>query len=430
MCPWRGTYSEREGARLPGTPAAEKARYSSAIMSAAAKEIIDAALKLDPDAREQTADALWGRAEFVGWEEHRAGRGDEFLRIVRAAIDDIAGYPTSIVHSCKVLAICLGLSMFGSPGCGGSSPSKNPAAGGTVGTDAGAGGQGGQAGHGDQAGHGGHGGQGGGSAIVEVDVEKILAPLAQALCRTAQSCCPNWDVKTPDMATCVSGFAAQLPEVEKLRNGTLAIDEPAVARCAEAYAKAPPACGRAETSVACQGLFFGKQADGESCGNGTRASFLDCDRRTGDKVCIQDPMQSPFTSPGICQSMRHGKPGETCVGDCLGAGCSSGFFGTSNPAFCFQSEGLYCPFAETGNARKCAPILAVGASCLGQPPAAACGHDNYCDPMTSQCRTLSKVGEPCDIGQCADGSWCNVTSCVPTDLFDDHLCRGTLPVLF
>ena len=70
-------------------------------MSAAAKEIIEAALKLDPDDREQIADALWdsldhgddeasvekaweeeiarrskeideGRAEFVSWEEVKA----------------------------------------------------------------------------------------------------------------------------------------------------------------------------------------------------------------------------------------------------------------------------------------------------------------------------------------------------------------------
>jgi hypothetical protein len=109
---------------------------------------------------------------------------------------------------------------------------------------------------------------------------------------------------------------------------------------------------------------------------------------------------------------KHAKLGEPCnatcsetggSGSCVSGGQASGNGGAA-PAqgSCFTNDGLHCDFT----AGKCAAEACT---------ATAQCKDGFCGPM-STCMAKSKKGEACDFvdsGECADGFFCDGTSCTP-----------------
>jgi hypothetical protein len=253
-------------------------------------------------------------------------------------------------------------------------------------------------------------GQGGTAALA------AIKPALDAYCGAIRNCCEADDA--PAQGACESDYTAQSENFASLTAGYVTLDPAVLAKCEAAYAGADQ-CDLNAVVAACQGLFLGTSAVNGPCTQG-----YDCDRSQGEMTCLiagdcnNDPM-------GVCTPVPHAQAGETCLTTCeSGEDCSSTTCGVGDTnALCFEDDGLYCEYFDSGSI--CKPIVPVGTTCssAGSPE---CGSEAYCDVT---CKALSKLGDPCGYG-CRHELECGPDqTCIDPVWNDQYSCMGYPPGL-
>jgi hypothetical protein len=243
-----------------------------------------------------------------------------------------------------------------------------------------------------------------------------IEPAVNAYCGAVANCCASGGPVATDM--CESSYAAQSPNLASLAAGLVTLDPDVLAKCQAAYAGAGQ-CDLNTVVAACQGLFLGTRAVNEPCTQG-----YDCDRSQGEMTCLiaGDCNDNPM---GVCAPVPHAKEGETCLSTCYsGEDCSSTTCGIGDTnALCFEDDGLYCEYFDSG--AICKPITPLGSTCSSSG-SQECGSEAYCDVT---CKPLSKLGEACGYG-CRHELQCGPdTKCVDPVWNDEYSCMGYPPGL-
>jgi len=299
----------------------------------------------------------------------------------------------------------------------------NTASGGSAGQGAGAGHGGTEAGQngGGRSGGGGTAGASAGDAGAPEGgadpgaLEAVEDTIATA-CTAAATCCAAPGI-TPMLDDCESTYSAHHQGIAGIVAGYVTVDSASLARCKAAYESAADQCNLNAIVAACEGVFIGHQAVGEPCAGG-----YDCDRSTDTMTCLITGSSGQETL-GTCEKVPRAQLNESCSGTCSsGDDCSSttyGFATTDDLALCFEDDGLYCEYLESGSV--CRAALPLGEPC-GEASPDACGSKAHCD---TTCVALSDLGESC--GSCIDRFTCVDGKCADPDWANDSTCMGYPP---
>jgi hypothetical protein len=319
----------------------------------------------------------------------------------------------------------------GTAGSGGTAAGRGGSAGtatgaGTGGTSAGRGSAGAPEGGAEAAGRSGGGRAGTGGTTGDAGapeggtdpggaLEAIHDAVATA-CSAAATCCAAQGL-TPMLDDCEAMYDTYQSGIAGIMAGHVTVDMAAVARCKAAYAAGPDQCNLNAVVAACKGVYVGHQGVGEPCVGG-----YDCDRSTDTMTClVTDSSSQPYL--GTCQKVPRAELNQTCFSTCrAGEDCSSTTLGIATPeelALCFEDDGLYCEFLESGSV--CRSILPVGEEC-GSASFDACGSKALCD---TTCVELSDIGESC--GSCIHQYTCIDGTCTDPDWANESTCMGFPP---
>jgi len=279
-------------------------------------------------------------------------------------------------------------------------------------------GTGGAAGQPDGAG-GGNGGAGGaagaGGAPGELAVAKALADFTKAFCAAARTCCAPVPGAEGLLADCETTLPSTSMRYAAIVDGTVVPDLERLPACTAALRLAATTC---LVPDACQNLWRGTKAIGESCSQSLQA--LQCRTDAGDTLCYRAASSTPGVFTGICQPAVRGTAGTPCVASCgPGITCSQALYTTpSSPmAICYAQDGLYCESAA------CAAILPTGAPCTANPQ---CGTESYC---ATTCTPRKTAGQPClQDTECSQANhlYCVNDVCSAASLASDAVCGGDL----
>lgn len=280
-----------------------------------------------------------------------------------------------------------GASGGGAPSVAGSTSGGSSASGGTGGTGSG----GGPA----------AGGSGGASTVSL----KELSDVAAAYCASARTCCPQ----NSPLTDCEAKAAMHYP-TESIQSGAVRVDATALAACRTAYQKAASGCQEIPVVDACRKVFVGTRKTGESCSDGG----YDCSAEPGESTCRITTLNG---HTGVCKPTPHGKTGEACLYSCRDGDSCGGV--TSGPGdsvltACFESEGLYCAYADNGG--TCQPIKKLGDPCTSFDE---CGTKGYCD---TTCKRAGMEGESC--GSCRHDLTCTSGTCQGPTFEQANACDG------
>jgi hypothetical protein len=252
-------------------------------------------------------------------------------------------------------------------------------------------------------------------------VEATLAAVSDTVtsyCEAAQACCTAGSTPSA-VSDCAAMYASHQEAIPGIKTGAVTVDMAALDRCKAAYADGPDQCNLNAVVAACDGVYVGHQGVGEPC-----FGVYDCDRSTGAMTCVFPGNASMDEPLGTCQKTPHAGLGEPCLSTCQtrDSDCSTNLLGGTldDLATCFEEDGLYCQYLETGSI--CAAIPDVGQSCDGGSYG-SCGSTAQCD---TTCRALSDRGLPCGYGcypqySCIDGT------CVDPAWDGDSACMGYGP---
>jgi hypothetical protein len=278
---------------------------------------------------------------------------------------------------------------------------------GAAGAGASAGASGGEAGGG--ASGGGAGGGASGAGAVGGAIEALRETL-NAFCEAAATCCAENGVPAM-LEDCASGEPAHEEALTGIESGAVTVDMTALGRCRDAYASAD-ACNYNVLIAACEGVFVGHRQVGEPCGGG-----YDCDRANAQMSCM---FASSSDEPGVCKEIVRAGLDEPCDFFCrAGEDCSGSTLGTTEPvAFCYEDDGLFCEWLETGSV--CRPIAAVGDPCDDFESFDACGSVARCN---GTCVALGDYGDPCGDG-CLSRFTCEDDVCTDPTWAREHTCSG------
>jgi len=257
-------------------------------------------------------------------------------------------------------------------------------------------------------------GVGGESNVGGASEEGPLAPLIDAYCATARSCCASAGEPVEQLSGCEQAFVAQSDNVALAKSGHVEVDAKALAACVQAYAAAKTSCVLDGVLAACHGIFVGQIAEGGPC-----SDVLECDRSQGPKVCLR--VQGSSADTGICKTPPRGSDGDACAQSCeAGTNCSTN---ASSPdasvplTLCHEEDGLYC---ELGAA--CAALVATGDHCTFDE---ACGSGGYCD---STCKAVGRAGDDCEFDYaCGPGLACVEHLCAAAPVANGETCVGYPP---
>jgi hypothetical protein len=297
---------------------------------------------------------------------------------------------------------------------GGSAGKAGSAAGGKAGNA-----MGGKAGS-ETGGAGASGGMGGmsGTGVGGMPSLGAIAPAVQAYCGALSTCCGSSD----STATCEANYMKNSTNYPSLAAGLITVDPTVLAQCQAAYSGANQ-CDLNTVVAACQGVFKGTRAVNESCTQG-----YDCDRSQGTMTCVisGDCNVNPM---GVCTVVPHAKAGDTCEFTCeTGEDCSSTTCGVGpTNALCFEDDGLYCAYFDSGSI--CRPLTPIGSTC-SDAGSSECGSEAYCDVT---CKARSGLGEDCGNGcrhelECGDDMKCHDPPW-PVGPDDTYSCMGYAPGL-
>jgi hypothetical protein len=242
-----------------------------------------------------------------------------------------------------------------------------------------------------------------------------LADATTSFCQAATSCCDA----TPS-ADCESFYTEHQAAIPAIKTGAVTIDAAALARCKAAYADGPNQCNLNSLIDACSDIFKGHQGVGKPCFSG-----YDCDRSIDAMTCVitDTTAEQPV---GTCQKMPHAKLDEPCASTCQtrDSDCSTTILGSgvqpSDLATCFEAEGLFCDFQDTGSV--CHATIDVGDPC-DAASFGACGSKGQCNVV---CQALNDRGQPCGDG-CYPQYTCVDDLCVDPTWDSDSACLGFGP---
>ncbi len=315
----------------------------------------------------------------------------------------------------------------GKAGSAGAAGSTDPGSGGEGGEDVSGAGRGGKAGAGG-VGAGGAGTTGAGTTGAGTSGDggsggemgrNPLAPLIDAFCAAARSCCAIAGEPAGALEACEDQAAAANGNVALAADGNVEVDSTALAACVTAFEAAATECVLTNVLTACRGILRGTLDDGDAC-----SDVMECDRSAGPMVCKKLQQGTADPDIGVCTPPPRGTLGDPCGSSCQeGQECSTT---TSSPddtypiSFCFEADGLYCPLGEA-----CAAIVPDGGECAYHQ---ACGSDGFC---LSSCESLAGAGETCQFNYgCQSGLACVEGECAPEPFANSYTCVGHPPSFY
>lgn len=239
-----------------------------------------------------------------------------------------------------------------------------------------------------------------------------LAPLVNAFCAAASSCCEKEGIAAT-LSDCESAYSSRESVVASVDSGAVTIDTDALAVCLAAYESAATSCNENAVIEACQDVFVGTKTDGQACMNA-----YECDGSQGPMTCV---FVGSGSEPGLCKLNPHGANGDPCISTCpVGQNCKLEVYGDVNTplALCFESDGVYCD--GTATTPICAPLVPLNGDCTNDD---ACGNANMCD---TTCKPRSTLDQPCGVG-CSHELICSNNVCSDPPLGNTGVCLGYAP---
>jgi hypothetical protein len=231
---------------------------------------------------------------------------------------------------------------------------------------------------------GGSSDDGGGAAPVPRD--QAPTQFINAVCDNIAPCCQKSGLPY-DQQGCRATWDTIVNEQLFSFPDTTTYDAAAAGACLNLVKQAYRSCTEVPTGGPCQQVISGKVSEGGACSNSIECAAPP----NGDASCQQ----------GKCVAEPRGKSGDGCNSTCTESpGSTSCFGGTgggpSGPATCYTNDGLAC-LADG----KCGPVASLGQPC----DFGTCAPGSYCD---TTCKEPKAAGSPCaSFDECVPTAYCD-----------------------